>query len=672
MGDRFGRRRGRAALLGASLAMAATTAVVGTDVTPARAAVLIVTTLNDTGAGSLRAQLLASGTGDIIQFDPGLVGGTILLTSGQLFVDHSLSIQGPGSSELTISGNDSSRVFTMGPSVGGITVSVSGITLTDAHATTTGGAIQSLSGVDLTLDDVVITGSDANDDGGALYVLEGSPTITRSSITGNASSGEGGGIYIGSGVGMVNVERSTISGNTAISGGGMYVAGAPTGVLVSETTVSGNGATTLGGGLFVQDAQTVSVENSTIVENTNTNGSGGGGIWVQAGDLPLDNTVVAGNLANAIASDLRSAVAPSFVTSYSLIGTITAEAPADPTSQFGVDPMLGGLADNGGPTLTHMPASPGPLIDAGDPGFVVTGPDQRGSTRQVGSRIDIGAVEFVGPPEADAYVVDEDDVLSVPVLGVLANDPDGANQTVLPGLAPVHGDLTLNSDGSFTYTPDPDYNGPDSFSYLAEPVVGPPQSAVVTLTVDPLNDPPVAVDDAAGGPFALPLDVDVLANDSDIDGDPLAVVGVTQGARGTVTFAVDGVTYTPNAGESGADTFTYTMSDGNVTATATVTVTTAAPPATTTTTTTTTTTEPPTTTTPSTTTTTIAATTIAPTTTAAAVVPPTMPPVVELPSTGSNGTNTSIRLAAWLVLAGAAATGLASRRRRWRSRTKSV
>lgn len=99
--------------------------------------------------------------------------------------------------------------------------------------------------------------------------------------------------------------------------------------------------------------------------------------------------------------------------------------------------------------------------------------------------------------------------------------------------------------------------------------------ATVTVTVVPVNDPPVAVNDAATAESGWPVSVPVLGNDSDIDGDALTVVSVTQGANGTVVINGGAtVTYTPTLGFVGTDTFTYTVSDGNGgTATATVTVT---------------------------------------------------------------------------------------------------
>jgi CSLREA domain-containing protein len=88
-------------------------------------------------------------------------------------------------------------------------------------------------------------------------------------------------------------------------------------------------------------------------------------------------------------------------------------------------------------------------------------------------------------------------------------------------------------------------------------------SASVVLTVSAINDAPVAADDSANTNEDTPVTVNVVANDTDIEGDTLTVSAVTQGANGVVTFAGGAVTYTPNANFNGSDSFTYTVSDGN-------------------------------------------------------------------------------------------------------------
>jgi VCBS repeat-containing protein len=128
--------------------------------------------------------------------------------------------------------------------------------------------------------------------------------------------------------------------------------------------------------------------------------------------------------------------------------------------------------------------------------------------------------------------------------------------------------------GSVTYTPNANFNGTDSFAYTVSDGNGGTSIATVNVTVNPVNDAPVANNDTATTNEDTPVSVNVVANDSDVEGDSLTVSGVTQGANGTVTFADGSVTYTPNANFNGSDSFTYTVSDGNGgTATAKVSVT---------------------------------------------------------------------------------------------------
>src|SRR5205823_418431 len=119
------------------------------------------------------------------------------------------------------------------------------------------------------------------------------------------------------------------------------------------------------------------------------------------------------------------------------------------------------------------------------------------------------------------------------------------------------------------------YNGADHFSYTVSDGHGGFATAAVTITVNPVNDPPVANDDSAALDEDTAVRVSVLANDTDVDGDTLTVVAVTQGAHGAVAInAPARLTSAPGANYNGADPFTYTVSDGHGgTATARVTVT---------------------------------------------------------------------------------------------------
>jgi hypothetical protein len=162
----------------------------------------------------------------------------------------------------------------------------------------------------------------------------------------------------------------------------------------------------------------------------------------------------------------------------------------------------------------------------------------------------------------DAATTDEDVPVTVDVLSN-DSDPDGDTVSVTAASAPAHGSATVNPGGTVTYTPNPGFSGTDSFTYTITDGNGGFDTATVTITVDPVNDAPVAGDDVAATDEDTPVTVDVLANDSDPEGDPLSVDSVTQGSNGSVSTNGSTVVYTPNPGFSGTDTFTYTISDGN-------------------------------------------------------------------------------------------------------------
>ena len=149
------------------------------------------------------------------------------------------------------------------------------------------------------------------------------------------------------------------------------------------------------------------------------------------------------------------------------------------------------------------------------------------------------------------------------VNGTTYTVPVGGSETV--NLA--EGTLTIDSNGSYSFVPVPNYNG--SVPHVTYTVVdnndpNDTDTSILSITVTPLNDTPVANDDNTSTSPGTPVDIAVLGNDSDPDGDILTVTIDTNASHGTVSVDSNGtVTYTPNTGFSGIDTFTYTVSDGH-------------------------------------------------------------------------------------------------------------
>ncbi len=182
--------------------------------------------------------------------------------------------------------------------------------------------------------------------------------------------------------------------------------------------------------------------------------------------------------------------------------------------------------------------------------------------------IDVTAVNDAPVASDDAYVATEDTPLVVAAAGVLGNDSDVDGDALTAAIVTdaAHGTVVLNADGSFTYTPGLNYNGPDSFTYRVSDGVLSSNTATVRLTVNAVNNPPVVVDDTYTTNEDVLLVISgtgVIGNDSDVDGDSLTASVVTNPAHGTLTLNIDGsFTYSPAANYNGSDSFTYRVSDG--------------------------------------------------------------------------------------------------------------
>jgi hypothetical protein len=370
----------------------------------------VTSAADDSTAGTLRAAIAAANSGDTIQFTPSLAGQTITLTQGELTITKSLDIEGLGANELTISGNYQSRVFDV--SVGNASVTLAGLTVSNGLSSTGGGIYNTGT---LAVNSCTVSGNAAyygvgDDYGGAIYNF-GTLTINKSTISGNravggpayvsgysttgggftsslypAGNGKGGGIYTG--LGTLTINSSTIANNDA-SGGSSAGLGA--------SAIVGNG---YGGGLFIASG-TVSINNSTIAGNQAFGGSSyygaspvgngyGGGISAGASALHLYDTILADNTADS-AADLDGGFTSQ---GHNLVGYTSGGSGFAASDLVNVNPQLGPLQDNGGPTQT-MALLPGShAIDAGDNTNAPTY-DQRGSDfpRIVNGVIDIGAFE---------------------------------------------------------------------------------------------------------------------------------------------------------------------------------------------------------------------------------------------------------------------------------------
>jgi hypothetical protein len=259
-----------------------------------------------------------------------------------------------------------------------------------------------------------------------------------------------------------------------------------------------------------------------------------------------EDTVVTGNLlANDIDPDGDS---------FSLIST--------------TPPSSGSLTTDANGNFTYTPLANFFGIDS----FTYTIRDAKGFTDTAKVTLTFTPVNDVDARD-DTYSTPPGTTLNIQAPGVLLNDGDpdtnAEHQFPIGGVVPFsgasskNGTLTVNSNGSFSYTPAPGFSGVDSFKYTITDAAGASDTALVTINVVAPNSPPNAVDDAASADPSQSVQINVLTNDTDPDGDKLTVVGVGSAANGQASIGAGGViTYQPNPEFAGVDSFTYTISDG--------------------------------------------------------------------------------------------------------------
>jgi VCBS repeat-containing protein len=381
---------------------------------------------------------------------------------------------------------------------------------------------------------VTIEGGGTTIDGNAsdrvFHVTGGTATLRNLWIRNGRGVEGGGGVWVDGAT--ATLQNVTISGCVASAedGGGIKVINA--GVLnLTNCTIDGNSTVVHGGGIAIDDSQAV----ATIVGSTITSNHGGfsnttGGIH-NTGTCSLRNTIVAGNSG----TDIPNLDGTFTSNGYNIIGTLgtlvgNPQITATTGDQFDVnfaDLQLGPLQNNGGPVPTRELQSGSIAIDQGHSSGSTT--DARGLTRPCdqagitnatgGDGADVGAFEVQGtcvapntPPvaTADSYSGNQDTVLSVAAPGVLGNDTDADNDTLTANLVsgPSHGSLTLNADGSFSYTPAAHFAGSDSFTYRAYDGTAYSNTVAVSITI--IDTEPPAISASLGTSVLWPPQHDLL------------------------------------------------------------------------------------------------------------------------------------------------------------------
>jgi Ca2+-binding RTX toxin-like protein len=394
-----------------------------------------VTTLLDHVPGSLRDAIASTPSGGTVDFQPGLTG-TIVLSGSALSITKDLTVAGPGANVIMISGGHITQVF----SIGSGTVTLSGLTVANGYSKAAGGGISN-SGT-LSIAGSTVSGNSAGGEGGGL-VNYGTLTVTDSTVNGN-SAGSGGGIANDNGT--VTVTDSTVSGNSTNSeGGGLWNTGGT--MIVNDSTLSGNSTQYAGGGIQIGGG-TLALTGSTLIGNHSQ--FNGGGItlgWATSGDI--FNTIVAENTA-PYAPDVNAGPVPGSVLTtlgHNLIGDGSGSWAGSATDLIGtaahpLDPKLGPLQYNGGPTATMAPLPGSPALGAGDP---TNAPayDQRGQgyARLVSGALDMGAIQVQGPSAVVTGTPAADQIIFSPgpTSGDLMVSVNGVVQgTMHPGRVQIH------------------------------------------------------------------------------------------------------------------------------------------------------------------------------------------------------------------------------------------
>jgi beta-glucanase (GH16 family) len=355
-----------------------------------------VTSAADSGTGSLRKALGSVCAGGTIHFAPSLAGQTIINLSA-LTIGKNVAIDGADAPGLTISGGDTVRVFEVGAPV---TATIRNLTISHGYGFELAGGI--LNNGKLTLDHVIVTANtmatNAGDfwqGGGGIYNGDGATlSLIDSTVSNNNARWSGGGIYSFFNT-TTTIVRSTISGNVSNDvGGGIRSLG---NVTITNSTISGNTSTGWHGGAIFQTDGDISITSSTIANNIGPDFAPSvlfigqfGGSFVPK--LTLTNTIITGNHWYACEKFASGTTGNVVSGGHNIVQDDSCNPVA--SDLIGADPLLGGLADNGGPTQTHALLPGSPAIDAAD---VAASPatDQRGTTRPQGSGPDIGAFERV-------------------------------------------------------------------------------------------------------------------------------------------------------------------------------------------------------------------------------------------------------------------------------------
>ena len=514
-----------------------------------------VTNNNDTGLGSLRRAIVDSNLtpeSDNIVF---AITGTITLGSALPSVDSTatagtLTITGPGSSNLTISGNNGNanrdfNIFTISSTISfggsGGNLAISGVTVSGAKTSGYGGAFYNKG--NLTISNCIVSGNTANNGGGIYNTrVPGTVTISNSIISGNTASGNGGGIFnsrFGGSTGTVTnvtISNSTISGNTAKNGGGIYNESNPYGginlVTISNSTISGNSATApSNGGGGIRNRGFLNLSNSTLSNNAAP--GYGGGISNGGGTLNIANTIIANSTGSTGGSDFSGPGTVNLIAGATAANNlITLESVLWATKVTSAQLNLGPLQNNGGPTSTMALGAGSVAIATGSATISnaspINGLDQRGFIRS-------STAPCIGAFEAGA-------------VGAALNPTFGATTSTADGFTVQ----ITNYNSAFTFNGTATANGIVSISnagFVTVTGVAPATSSTATITTTQAGyNPGSGTVTATSNPGLAALNPTFGATTSTIDGFTVQITNYDAAFTFSGTATANGIVSISNTG----------------------------------------------------------------------------------------------------------------------------
>ncbi|MES2317286.1 MAG: retention module-containing protein, partial [Pseudomonadota bacterium] len=425
----------------------------------------------------------------------------------------------------------------------------------NASARSTDGAVRQLHLGDPVYEgDIVITAEGGKVeiafDSGRSYVIGGNETLTLDAqvFAPGATETHDAALMPATG-GLAEVSKAIISGNGSIDG------------LLEETEAGLTGGGDSNGSTFVQllrIAETIApVVNPTPSAFSSTR--------------PQFDTVEAASEAPAVPNaaplaggDAAVAVEDTALTisQTTLLGN-DSDADGDTVAVTSVQSAINGTVAivNGNVVFTPNANYNGPAS------FTYTISDGRGGNASATVNLTVGAVNDAPVAAPDVVAAVEDTALVIAPAALIANDVDvdGDTLTITSVQNAVNGTVAL-VNGNIVFTPAPNFNGPASFTYTVVDGNGASATTTVNINVGPVNDAPVANANAANGTEDTALTIapaTLLANDTDADGDTLAIASVQAAVNGTIAIVNGNVVFTPNANYNGPASFTYTVSDGH-------------------------------------------------------------------------------------------------------------